>query len=151
MLPLNIWPTDQWCPNVTVRPGRKLCPIGEADTEIHIDAADFAPTVTWGTSPQDTAPITGVVPNPADSEDPARRAAIERSLKYMGLEEHVGKPLESIDVSRVFIGSCTNGRIEDIRAVASVARGKKVAEGTLFVNTFYRRTLSVHTPYIQTL
>jgi len=97
------------------------------DSEVHIDAADIAPTVTWGTSPQDTAPITGVVPNPADEADPARRAGMERALQYMGLENRIGEPLNSVAVDKVFIGSCTNGRIEDIRAVASVAKGRQVA------------------------
>ena len=97
------------------------------DKEVHIDAADIAPTVTWGTSPQDTAPITGVVPDPAACDDPARRAGMERSLQYMGLTDRVGESLNSIAVDKVFIGSCTNGRIEDIRAVAAVAKGRKVA------------------------
>ena len=96
------------------------------DTEVHIDAADIAPTVTWGTSPEHTAPINGVVPNPADEADPARAAAYERALGYMGLKEHVGKPISEIPVDKVFIGSCTNGRIEDIRAVAAVAKGRKL-------------------------
>ena len=102
-------------------------PGAKYDREVHIDAADIAPTVTWGTSPQDTAPITGVVPNPADAPDPARQAGIARSLQYMGLDDQVGAALDSIKVDKVFIGSCTNGRIEDIRAVASVAKGRQVA------------------------
>jgi len=97
------------------------------DKEVVIDAADIAPTVTWGTSPQDTAPITGVVPSPEMATDPARKAGMERALAYMGLSDRVGQPLDSIAIDKVFIGSCTNGRIEDIRAVASVAKGKKVA------------------------
>ena len=98
------------------------------DKEVFIDAADIAPTVTWGTSPEHVAGITGKVPNPADEADPARRAAYERALGYMGLEDKIGQPLDSIPVDKVFIGSCTNGRIEDIRAVASVAKGRQVAK-----------------------
>jgi len=96
------------------------------DKEVYIDAADIAPTVTWGTSPEHTAPITGAVPDPTAEADPARRAAYERALGYMGLDDKVGQPLNSLKVDKVFIGSCTNGRIEDIRAVASVVKGKKV-------------------------
>ena len=97
------------------------------DKVVEISGEEIAPTCTWGTSPQDVAPITGVVPNPADAADPARRAAMERSLDYMGLTDHVGKPMHEIRVDKAFIGSCTNGRIEDIRAVASVAKGRTVA------------------------
>eukprot|EP01052_Picozoa_sp_SAG31_P039722 SAG31_NODE_5570_length_2452_cov_1.442839_3_plen_504_part_01 len=99
------------------------------DTEVIIEAADIAPTVTWGTSPQDTAPITGVVPDPSACADPARRAGMERALAYMGLSDRIGDKLTDVKVDKVFVGSCTNGRIEDIRAVASVAKGRKVAPG----------------------
>lgn len=95
------------------------------DKEIFIDAKDIAPTVTWGTSPQDVAPITGVVPNPSDPKyDSNRASAISRSLEYMGLQP--GVLLDGIKVDKVFIGSCTNARIEDIRLAAAVAKGKKV-------------------------
>lgn len=94
------------------------------DKVVEIKADDIAPTVTWGTSPQDAAPITAVVPNPADF-DAARGSSMQRSLDYMGLAP--GTVLDGLKVDKVFIGSCTNARIEDIRAAASVAKGKKVA------------------------
>jgi 3-isopropylmalate/(R)-2-methylmalate dehydratase large subunit len=95
--------------------------------EVTLKAEDIIPQVTWGTSPEDVVPVTGKVPNPANESDPGRKASIERSLKYMGLEADT--PINQIPVDKVFIGSCTNGRIEDIRAVAAVAKGRKVADG----------------------
>jgi 3-isopropylmalate/(R)-2-methylmalate dehydratase large subunit len=95
------------------------------DREITLDAAAIEPQVTWGTSPQDVVPITGRVPDPEDAPTPERRAAMERALAYMGLEP--GTPLESIKIDKVFIGSCTNARIEDLRLVAKLVKGKKVA------------------------
>lgn len=100
-------------------------PGAKYDKEVTIKASDIAPTVTWGTSPQDVAPITAVVPNPAQAADPARGLSMARSLEYMGLT--AGTVLDGLKVDKVFIGSCTNARIEDIRAVASVAKGRKVA------------------------
>uniref|UniRef100_A0A7S2MJJ5 3-isopropylmalate dehydratase n=1 Tax=Helicotheca tamesis TaxID=374047 RepID=A0A7S2MJJ5_9STRA len=98
------------------------------DETIIIDAKDIAPTVTWGTSPQDVVPVTGNVPMiAAEGHDDARQAAVTRSLEYIGLEE--GQAIKGVPVEKVFIGSCTNGRIEDIRSVAALAMGRKVADG----------------------
>ena len=97
------------------------------DKEITVDAGALTPIVTWGTSPEDVVAITGKVPNPADIEDETRRAAVERKLDYMGLT--AGENMSDVKIDRVFIGSCTNGRIEDFRAAAAMINGRKVAEG----------------------
>jgi 3-isopropylmalate/(R)-2-methylmalate dehydratase large subunit len=102
-------------------------PGAKYDKEAHLDAADIAPHVSWGTSPQDVAPITGRVPDPAQVDDPLKRAAMQRSLEYMALAPNTR--LVDVPVERVFIGSCTNSRIEDLRAAAAVAKGRRVAEG----------------------
>ena len=96
------------------------------DIEITLQGDDIIPQVTWGTSPEDVLPITERVPHPADETDPNRRNKMERSLEYMGLKP--GLPLKEIRIDRMFIGSCTNSRIEDLRAAAQVADGRKVAD-----------------------
>ncbi len=97
------------------------------DREISLDADDLVPHVTWGTSPQDTLPVTSRVPNPESEVDAGRRTSLERSLSYMDLVP--GTPLAEVPIDRVFIGSCTNGRIEDLREAAAVAAGRQVAQG----------------------
>jgi 3-isopropylmalate/(R)-2-methylmalate dehydratase large subunit len=97
------------------------------DSVIEVKAADIEPTVTWGTSPEDTIGISGVVPSAADARDAGKGKATARSLEYMGLT--AGTPIQEIAIDVVFIGSCTNGRIEDLRAAAAVAKGRKVAAG----------------------
>ncbi len=97
------------------------------DAEIRLDGSALPPLVTWGTSPEDVLAITGVIPDPADFEDEMRRAAIAHKLDYMGLT--AGTKITDIGVDRIFIGSCTNGRMEDLRAAARVIAGKKVHEG----------------------
>ena len=97
------------------------------DREVRLDASKLPPLVTWGTSPENVTTIDGKVPDPAEVADPDRRRAMERSLAYMGLAP--GTRIKDITVERVFLGSCTNGRIEDLRAAAKVIAGKRVHEG----------------------
>jgi len=126
--------------------GRPMAPQGEAwdravaywrtlvtdegarfDKSITLHASDIAPTVTWGTSPEDVVAITGVVPDPDSFDDASKRVAAAKSLDYMGL--HAGQRMEDVAIQHIFIGSCTNSRIEDLRAAASVVKGRHVADG----------------------
>ena len=100
-------------------------PDAKFDREIRIDASALIPMVTWGTSPEDVVAIDGTVPDPASFDTPDKRASVARALDYMGLT--AGQPITDAKIDRVFIGSCTNSRIEDLRAAAEVARGRKVA------------------------
>ncbi len=95
------------------------------DKIVEIDAAQIAPSVTWGTSPEDVLPITGVVPEPASFADPSKQLAAQKSLDYMGLTP--GQRMTEVEVQNVFIGSCTNSRIEDLRAAAAVLKGRTKA------------------------
>ncbi|MBF0181556.1 MAG: 3-isopropylmalate dehydratase large subunit [Magnetococcales bacterium] len=125
--------------------GRPLAPTGEAweravafwqtlhsdegavfDRELVFDGGAIAPQVTWGTSPEMTLPVGGRIPDPVDQADPVRRGSVEKALAYMGLSP--GTPIDAIQLDKIFIGSCTNGRIEDLRAAAAMIRGRRKAD-----------------------
>lgn len=101
------------------------------DYDIQINAADIVPTITWGNSPQDALPITAKVPDPSTASDPIVKSGMERALKYQGLTPNT--PLKDIKIDKAFIGSCTNARIEDLRAAAKVAKGHKKADNVKLV------------------
>jgi 3-isopropylmalate/(R)-2-methylmalate dehydratase large subunit len=102
-------------------------PDAKFDAEVVIDAASLSPFVTWGTNPGQGVPLSGVVPSPADAKDDVDRVAIEGALAYMDLEP--GTPMRDVAIDTVFLGSCTNGRIEDLRVAANVLQGRSVADG----------------------
>ncbi|MEE8535038.1 MAG: 3-isopropylmalate dehydratase large subunit [Kiloniellales bacterium] len=117
----------QWEQAVAHWRGLPSEPEATYDKEVRLSAAEIEPLVTWGTSPEDVIPISGRVPDPAAAADDDKRAAMERSLDYMALS--AGTLIAEVAIDKVFIGSCTNGRIEDLREAAAVAKGRRVAEG----------------------
>ncbi len=118
---------EAWDAAVAYWRGLATDPDARYDKRVAIDAADIAPSVTWGTSPEDVVPITGVVPDPASFADPSKQAAAAKSLAYMGLTP--GTRMQDVAVENIFIGSCTNSRIEDMRAAAAVLKGRHKADG----------------------
>ncbi len=116
---------EMWARAVAAWRELKSDPDARFDKEVIFDAARIAPQVSWGTSPEMVAPVDGVVPDPAEEGDPVRRNSMEKALRYMGLKP--GTPIRNICVDKVFIGSCTNARLEDLRAAADVVRGRRIA------------------------
>ncbi len=118
---------DDWDAAVTYWKTLVTDPDAEFDAEVVLDAAEISPFVTWGTNPGQGAPLSATVPDPADFADPSDQVSAAKALSYMGLS--AGTPLRDITVDTVFVGSCTNGRIEDLRAAAEVLQGRRVADG----------------------
>ena len=116
---------ERWEQAVTAWRELKSDPDAKFDRVVRIDAASIQPQVTWGTSPEMVAPVGSTVPDPAAEADPVKREGMERAIDYMALQP--GMPITDITIDKIFIGSCTNSRIEDIRAAAAVVKGRKVA------------------------
>ena len=117
--------SPEWKKAVKYWSSLKTDPGAKFDEDVFIDAKDIIPTVSWGTSPQDVVPITGVVPNPEDFPTEPIKESARRALEYMGLTP--GTKMEDVELDKIFIGSCTNARIEDLRAAAKVVEGKRIA------------------------
>jgi len=122
---------DQWDDAVAYWKTLRTDPGAEYDSTVEITAEDVAPMVTWGTVPDQVAPVTGSIPDPASASDDAERQRLERALEYMDLKP--GQPVAGIALDRVFIGSCTNSRIEDLRIAAAVAKGRQAKVPTMVV------------------